>query len=49
MKKIIVSAFLAAASATAMAYQVDETDYSVLAYKETSDGTVDLPDFFGPS
>lgn len=42
MKKIIVSALLAAASATTAAYEVDKTDYSILAYKETSDGTVTI-------
>lgn len=40
MKKIILAAALAAASASTFAWQLDEKDYNMLAYKEDSDGTV---------
>lgn len=40
MKKIILAAALAAASASTFAWQLDEKDYNMLAYKEDPDGTV---------
>jgi hypothetical protein len=42
MKKVIFAAILAATSLSSQAYQVDEKDYNMLAYKEDADGTVTI-------